>query len=1165
MCNGTSDESFEMNLTSVIRKELLEHILAACTDYLKSRAAVYESDGSYAVSIFNSDFCRTLHDASGKLPEHLCNNGCREIAIKAIESKQIYTKSCPGGITVCAAPIIWNSNIIGASSSGISAPPKSIVTLKKIASNFDLSLETVKNLVESYNIYPGPELQTAKKQIERASSIISEIFNSRTKILKQSSALEEEIKKLEESERKYRYLFENAADAIFTLDSKGRFTDGNKAVERISGFKMNELIGRSSLFLFCKEDREMARAQFFKSLRHQIYGFKARICPKTGGVKTLLLNAGPIKKNGLVVGIQGIARDITAQIEDQKKIEESYRELERSRNALLSVLEDVQRAKDELKVSEERYREVFEGIAEGIYRTTPDGKILLANPAIVKMLGFSSTKELMQRNVEKEGYPLKENRKLFKEKIERYGKVRNFESVWIRKDGNLIFVRENARVVKDEKGNILYYEGTVRDITEQKKTEEKLKRYYQRLETLYELSQKISIAHSIRKLCRIAFNHIRKVLPTDAFFMDRYDEKNDAIVPILNIDLVNGKYKTFTPAVIAKDKRGDIHQKIIDRREPVLELRTPDTIQTAKRARFGDVSRPSASLMYVPMISGEKITGIISVQSYKFNAYTEEDLNFLQSIANQLAIAIEDIDRYNMLQEAKNQITSARNFLLNLIQNAGDAVITVDKKGTITEWNEAASQIYGYKRDEIIGKNIEILQPDSYKREIKNIIKNVIKGRTVKDLETLGNTKSGKIVHILTSASPIKDEREKIFMIAFIARDITERRHAYEKLQKMHESLMEANTKLREAYEQEKNLRESLLKADKLATLGQMGAKIAHEINNPLSVISAIAQFQKDIALDPEIRGYFEKIYRNCEQIESITRGFIDLSKPRHPVKRLVHPHDILNETLDFLSRVGESKRFNIVRKYGEDIPKINADRNKISQVFQNILINAFHAMEDTPRKQLTVKTAVSRDGKWVQIKFTDTGCGIEQENIDKIFDLYYTTKPESMGTGLGLVIVKDIVEKEHNGAVKVKSRVGSGTTFTVKLPVAEKEEFRAKILIVDDEPSILDIYAEFLSRRNFSVAKALNSEEALEIYSTFKPDIVLTDIKMPVMDGFQLSRQIKEINPEQRIVMMTGFDFEPEVRNQLEKNNYPYFTKPADLEGTVLRVIKEEISRMKR
>ncbi|MFQ6618767.1 MAG: response regulator, partial [Fidelibacterota bacterium] len=127
------------------------------------------------------------------------------------------------------------------------------------------------------------------------------------------------------------------------------------------------------------------------------------------------------------------------------------------------------------------------------------------------------------------------------------------------------------------------------------------------------------------------------------------------------------------------------------------------------------------------------------------------------------------------------------------------------------------------------------------------------------------------------------------------------------------------------------------------------------------------------------------------------------------------------------------------------------------------------------------------------------------------------------------------------------------------------KEEFRAKILIVDDEPSILDIYAEFLSRRNFSVAKALNSEEALEIYSTFKPDIVLTDIKMPVMDGFQLSRQIKEINPEQRIVMMTGFDFEPEVRNQLEKNNYPYFTKPADLEGTVLRVIKEEISRMKR
>ncbi|MFH2012143.1 MAG: response regulator [Pseudomonadota bacterium] len=227
-----------------------------------------------------------------------------------------------------------------------------------------------------------------------------------------------------------------------------------------------------------------------------------------------------------------------------------------------------------------------------------------------------------------------------------------------------------------------------------------------------------------------------------------------------------------------------------------------------------------------------------------------------------------------------------------------------------------------------------------------------------------------------------------------------------------------------------------LLYAEKLAVLGQLTPKIAHEINNQLQIIYGVAQHGLMESKREDIfNKYFENIFTGAEKIDYITQEMMKYGQPAERKENVINVQEIIDRSLNLLEVFGEIKKLHVNRFYRDVLPLIRGDKFQLEQVFINIIINASHAMENTINKKLIIETDRSSDGNFVEVTISDTGCGIKKENLEKIFSNFFTTKEGGKGKGLGLSIVKAIVEK-HKGRVEVKSQLGKGASFKVILPV---------------------------------------------------------------------------------------------------------------------------------
>ncbi|HIJ52029.1 MAG TPA: PAS domain S-box protein [Planctomycetes bacterium] len=270
---------------------------------------------------------------------------------------------------------------------------------------------------------------------------------------------EEEIRA---SEERFRELAARSFDLIFMTDAQGYLTYISAASEKIFHYKPEEMVGTHFKNYLIKSEIPRVSQRFAENMQGKNLGnFRMEAMRKDGSHIFIELNSSPIVKNGETIGIQGIIRDITER----------------------------KRAEGVLRESEKRFREIFENIAVGVYRTTPDGQILIANPALVHMLEYSSFEELSERNLEEKGFEPQYERSTFKEEIEREGWIVSSESTWITRDGKKLHVIENARAVRDEDGKTLYYEGTAENITERKNTEQSLQESEERLRVALSAAQ----------------------------------------------------------------------------------------------------------------------------------------------------------------------------------------------------------------------------------------------------------------------------------------------------------------------------------------------------------------------------------------------------------------------------------------------------------------------------------------------------------------------------------------------------------------------------------------------------------------------------------------------------------------------------------------------------
>jgi PAS domain S-box-containing protein len=265
---------------------------------------------------------------------------------------------------------------------------------------------------------------------------------------------------LQESEERFRSLSESSPMGVFHTDKEGRVLYTNKRWQEITSLALEESLGFGWSNALHPDDKKILLEEWDRCLSEEKgYSGEFRFVSKSREVKWVYTKTAPIRsETGQVIGHVGSNEDIT----ERKQTEEA------------------------LQGSEERFRAIYENALVGLYQTTPDGRILMANPALVQMLGYSSFEELAQLNLEEEGYSRDYQRSVFKQRVEAEDRVVGLESRWMRCDGTTLFVRESARIVRDKDGEILYYEGTVADLTERKKAEQALRESEERLKILFE-------------------------------------------------------------------------------------------------------------------------------------------------------------------------------------------------------------------------------------------------------------------------------------------------------------------------------------------------------------------------------------------------------------------------------------------------------------------------------------------------------------------------------------------------------------------------------------------------------------------------------------------------------------------------------------------------------
>lgn len=235
---------------------------------------------------------------------------------------------------------------------------------------------------------------------------------------------------------------------------------------------------------------------------------------------------------------------------------------------------------------------------------------------------------------------------------------------------------------------------------------------------------------------------------------------------------------------------------------------------------------------------------------------------------------------------------------------------------------------------------------------------------------------------------------------------------------------------------------EQLFQAEKLIAVGQLAAGVAHEINNPIGVILGFAQvLLKKFSEDDSVYKPLKTVEKEALRCKNIIQNLLDFARRSEIVLRLVNVNRVLEDSCALMEHKFSLQNVKVIKGYDPNLPEVLADENQLQQVFVNIILNAYQAMPEGGELRITTRTV----GKEVQILFSDTGVGISPENLNRIFDPFFTTKDVGEGTGLGLSVSYGIIER-HGGSIEVESRVGVGTTFTVKLPIPSEEDRERKV-----------------------------------------------------------------------------------------------------------------------
>jgi two-component system cell cycle sensor histidine kinase/response regulator CckA len=575
-----------------------------------------------------------------------------------------------------------------------------------------------------------------------------------------------------------------------------------------------------------------------------------------------------------------------------------------------------------------------------------------------------------------------------------------------------------------------------------------------------------------------------------------------------------------------------------ERRPILIDLALlPD--ETFLAGHYDDISRQDAILsgeVFVPKTYGGKGAYLWATASKLFDA----DGNVIGAIES-----IRDITNRKSLEKA---LRESEEKYRELVKNANSIILRMDTQGNVTFFNDYASRFFGFSLDEIIGRNVigTIVPPtDSTGKDLTKMIRDIgVHRELYKNNENENICMNGTRVWVAWTNTPILDDQGRCVEILCIGNDITERRR----------------------------MQDELLKAQKLESLGLLAGGIAHDFNNILTGIVgnlSIARLQ----IDPS-----HKIVKRLEQSEKaalqatgLTQQLLTFARGGEPVKKLINPAPLIRETVSFALRGSNIRSIIDIQ---DNLWSMEVDESQLNQVLNNLILNAGQAMpaggdvivRGANEPLLHDNPHQLPPGDYLRISVEDQGCGIPQENLVRIFDPYFTTKPK--GSGLGLASVYSIV-KRHGGSVEVSSTPEAGTSFTVHIPALpgrlpedagadESVELMGsgRVLVMDDDDLIREIATDILDFMGYEVDSCADGREAVERfraarYSNDPFSAVILDLTVPGgMGGKEASSRILEIDPDAVLIVSSGYSDDPVIANFRQFGFSGAVPKPFDAEG---------------
>ena len=892
-------------------------------------------------------------------------------------------------------------------------------------------------------------------------------------------------------------LSENNPLGIVVMDQNGAVKMCNPAFETLFGYRVSEILGSELDSLLAPPDRLTQATEL-------------TACAVAGEVVRATTQRR--RRDGVLVDVHVIAVPLVVGGQ---------------RLGCFAMYEDIgdrRRAEEARRRAEEKFRSLFENAVEGIFQTTVDGRYLSVNPALARMCGYGSPEQMMAevRDVGQVVYADPQCREEFKRLIEERGTIEAFEYQIRRKDGTKIWISENAHAVRDARGRIISYEGTVEDISERKRSE--LER-----QVTTEIIHSVNVTDNLDDLLKMIHTALKKVLHAENCFVALYEPSTGMFHFPFFVDQFD---VAPPPQKVGRSCTAHVYRT---GRAMLIPQSAFDTLAAAGEVEL--VGTPSPAWLGVPLRTPAATIGVLVVQNYEDEtAYTERDLEFLSSVGGQIALAI---DR----KRADARVRESEARLRVLVEQLPAVLWTVDKDLRFTSCVGAGLARLGLTQNEVNGVSLF-----EYFDTADQTFLPIASHRRAVVGEPVTFHVEWKDGSYACHVEPLRDAEGQVQGAICMSLDVTDR----------------------------KQLEAQLRQAQKMEAVGRLAGGIAHDFNNLLMVIQGYA----DLLLDRLPMG--DPLRRNAEQIQmagqratSLTRQLLAFSRKQMLAPKILNVHSIVGDMEKILRRlIGED--IQLETSSAPDLWLVKADRSQIEQVIMNLAVNARDAMPQGGR--LTIETGnVELDsafshhsvalapGKYVMLAVTDNGCGMDAKTQAHIFEPFFTTKEKGKGTGLGLATVYGIV-KQSGGYVWVYSEPGRGTSFKIYLPRIEEEAFDGPkdrrlsskaiargsetVLLVEDEDGVRQLAREYLETSGYTVIEAENGHAALELAAmhTGPIHLLMTDVVMPGVSGRELAERVEKLRPGIKVLYMSGYTDQAVVHHGILETDAVLLQKPFTL-----------------